>query len=137
MPVRPVFYVSDGTGITAETIGHSLLTQFGGLQFVTDRLPFVDTPDKARQTAAKIRQAALGYRAQVVQEAAGEAARFNQVYAQYKLAPAVTRERLYIETMERVLSKSNKVVIDSKGASAPIILPPDVFKPRAPTGAAQ
>ena len=87
--------------------------------------------------AARIRQGALGYRAQVVQEAAGEAARFNQVYAQYKLAPAVTRERLYIETMERVLSKSNKVVIDSKGASAPIILPPDVFKPRAPTGAAQ
>lgn len=55
--LRPVFYVSDGTGITAETIGHSLLTQFAGLHFVTDRLPFVDTPDKARYTAAKIRQA--------------------------------------------------------------------------------
>jgi membrane protease subunit HflK len=93
----------------------------------------------ANGEAAKIRQEALGYRSQVVQEAAGEAARFNQVYAQYKLAPAVTRERLYIETMERVLSNSNKVVIDSKGASAPIILPPDVFKPRAPaqTGAAR
>ena len=47
-PVRPVFYVSDGTGITAETIGHSLLTQFEGLRFSTDRLPFVDTLDKAR-----------------------------------------------------------------------------------------
>jgi len=70
-------------------------------------------------------------------EAAGEAARFNQVYAEYKLAPGVTRDRLYIETMERVLSKTNKVVIDSKGASAPIILPPDVFRPRAaPTPAA-
>ena len=49
--VRPVFYVSDGTGITAETIGHSLLTQFGGSRFRTDRLPFVDTPDKAREAA--------------------------------------------------------------------------------------
>jgi membrane protease subunit HflK len=91
------------------------------------------TVNIASGEAAKIRQAALGYRSQVVQEAAGEAARFNQVYAQYKLAPAVTRERLYIETMERVLARSNKVVIDSKGASAPVILPPDVFKPRTAT----
>ena len=51
---RPVFYVSDGTGITAETIGHSLLTQFGGVDFSTDRLPFVDTPEKARQAVAEI-----------------------------------------------------------------------------------
>ena len=43
----------------------------------------------------------------------------------------MTRDRLYIETMERVLTKTNKVSIDNKGASAPIILPPDVFRPRA------
>jgi hypothetical protein len=55
--VRPVFYVSDGTGITAETIGHSLLTQFTGTQFRTDRLPFVDTEDKAAEAAARIRAA--------------------------------------------------------------------------------
>ena len=55
--IRPVFYVSDGTGITAETIGHSLLTQFAGLRFVTDRLPFVDSPDKAREAAARVRAA--------------------------------------------------------------------------------
>ena len=54
---RPVFYVSDGTGITAETIGHSMLTQFSGIRFQTDRLPFVDTPDKARQVAERIRLA--------------------------------------------------------------------------------
>ena len=54
---RPVFYVSDGTGITAETIGHSMLTQFSGIRFQTDRLPFVDTPDKAREAAARIRLA--------------------------------------------------------------------------------
>ena len=55
--VRPVFYVSDGTGITAETIGHSLLTQFADTQFRTDRIPFVDTPEKAAEAAARIRAA--------------------------------------------------------------------------------
>ena len=56
--VRPVFYVSDGTGITAETIGHSLLTQFTDTRFVTDRIPFVDSIDRAREVAEKIRAAA-------------------------------------------------------------------------------
>ena len=53
---RPVFYVSDGTGITAETIGHSLLTQFTGTVFSTDRIPFVDTPEKAHEVAGRIRK---------------------------------------------------------------------------------
>ncbi|WP_165188605.1 FtsH protease activity modulator HflK [Caulobacter soli] len=91
--------------------------------------------NNARGEAAQIKQAALGYREQVVREAAGDADRFNQVYAQYKLAPAVTRERLYIETMQRVLEKSNKVIIDNKGASAPVILPPDAFRPKSATTA--
>lgn len=54
---RPIFYVSDGTGITAETIGHSLLTQFGGVRFAPERLPFVDSADKAREAADEIRRA--------------------------------------------------------------------------------
>jgi regulator of PEP synthase PpsR (kinase-PPPase family) len=54
---RPVFYVSDGTGITAETIGHSLLTQFSGLSFDTRRIAFVDNQDKAEAAAAEIRRA--------------------------------------------------------------------------------
>lgn len=54
---RPVFYVSDGTGITAETIGHSLLTQFAGTRFTTDRIPFVDNVEKARDAAEEIRRA--------------------------------------------------------------------------------
>lgn len=54
---RPVFYVSDGTGITAETIGQSLLTQFTDQDFEKDRLPFVDTTDKARAAAVEIRLA--------------------------------------------------------------------------------
>lgn len=84
----------------------------------------------ARGEAAKVIQAAIGYREQVVREAAGEAARFNQVYEQYRLAPGVTRERLYIETMQRVLANSNKVILDTKG-SGPVVLPPDVFRPKA------
>ncbi|MFT4196748.1 MAG: pyruvate, water dikinase regulatory protein [Pseudoxanthomonas sp.] len=59
--VRPVFYVSDGTGITVETIGHSLLTQFAGFAFITDRVPFVDEPDKALATAQRIRQAGIDH----------------------------------------------------------------------------
>ena len=57
--IRPVFYVSDGTGITAETIGHSLLTQFSGMQFLTDRLSFVDDPDKAREARDRIHAAGV------------------------------------------------------------------------------
>ncbi|MDO5506300.1 MAG: pyruvate, water dikinase regulatory protein [Pseudoxanthomonas suwonensis] len=52
---RPVYFVSDGTGITAETIGHALLTQFNGIDFRTDRLPFVDGPERAREVAGVIR----------------------------------------------------------------------------------
>jgi regulator of PEP synthase PpsR (kinase-PPPase family) len=52
---RPVFYVSDGTGITAETIGHSVLTQFDGIAFDTVRIPFVDDEEKAHGAAARIR----------------------------------------------------------------------------------
>lgn len=92
--------------------------------------------NNARGEAAQIKQAALGYREQVVREAAGDAARFNQVYEQYKLAPAVTRERLYIETMQRVLERSNKVIVDNKGANAPIILPSETFRPRTSVSSA-
>jgi membrane protease subunit HflK len=87
--------------------------------------------NEAKGDAARIVQAAQAYREQAVREANGEASRFDQIYAQYRSAPAVTRERLYLETMQRVLAKSNKVVVDSEGASAPIILPPDVFRPRS------
>ncbi len=89
----------------------------------------------AEGQAAALIQQAKGYQSKVVQEAQGEAARFNSVYAQYKLAPGVTRQRLYIETMQKVLAGSTKVIVDSKGASAPIILPPSAFQPK--TSAAQ
>ncbi len=93
--------------------------------------------NEAKGDAAKITQAAQAYREQAVREAMGEAARFNQIYTEYRRAPGVTRDRLYIETMQRILESSNKVIIDGKGASAPIILPPDVFRPKAQVAAPQ
>ena len=54
---RSVFYVSDGTGITAETLGHSLLTQFEGVRFKQARIPFVDTPEKAHAVIQRIEDA--------------------------------------------------------------------------------
>jgi membrane protease subunit HflK len=94
--------------------------------------------NEAKGDAARIIQSAQGYREQSVREALGEASRFNQIYGEYRRSPAVTRERLYIETMQRVLAKSNKVIVDGKGTTAPIILPPDVFRPRsAPAPVAQ
>ena len=59
--VRPVFYVSDGTGITAETIGHSLLTQFTLTRFVTERYSFVGTVERGRELAGTIRAAGEQY----------------------------------------------------------------------------
>jgi len=56
MTKRSVYYISDGTGITAETIGHSVLTQFGGVDFVTTRLPFVDSLEKAHEAAERVRR---------------------------------------------------------------------------------
>ena len=91
--------------------------------------------NEAKGDAARTTQSALAYKEQSVREALGDAARFNQILAEYKRAPGVTRERLYIETMQRVLARSNKVVVDSKGASAPIILPPDAFRPRTTAAA--
>ncbi len=84
--------------------------------------------NEAHGDAAKIVQAAQGYREQVVRYAQGQASAFDQLYPQYRRAPAITRERLYLEMMERVLGHSRKVIIDGKGATAPIILPPDLFK---------
>jgi modulator of FtsH protease HflK len=79
---------------------------------------------EARGQAARILQEAQAYREQTVAEAKGQASRFDQVYEQYRKAPDVTRERLYLETMERVLGGVNKVIIDpSKGPGVVPYLP--------------
>jgi membrane protease subunit HflK len=69
-------------------------------------------PD-ARGASAKITQDAEAYREQTVAEARGQAARFTKVYDEYKKAPAVTRQRIYLETMERVFGGTDKIILDS------------------------
>ena len=66
----------------------------------------------ARGAAAQILEEAEGYRAQVVNQAEGEASRFSAVLAEYAKAPEVTRKRLYLETMEMVLGRVDKVILD-------------------------
>jgi modulator of FtsH protease HflK len=68
---------------------------------------------EARGRAAKIVQDAEAYRAQTVADAKGQTSRFLQVYDQYKKAPDVTRQRMYLETMERILANTDKTIIDT------------------------
>ena len=72
---RTIFYISDGTGITAETIGHSVLTQFENVEFDTFRIPFVDNAEKAHAAVARIRnsQALTGTRPIVINTVVDEA----------------------------------------------------------------
>ena len=69
---------------------------------------------EARGEAERILQAAIAYREQAVAEATGQTARFLKVYDEYKKAPEVTRKRMYLETMERVLGGADKIIIDTK-----------------------
>lgn len=80
---------------------------------------------KARGQAARLREEANGYKARVIARAEGEAARFEQLLTEYERAPAITRERLYLEAMENVLSKTGKVLIDSKDNNSLMYLPLD------------
>src|SRR5215208_3176801 len=70
---------------------------------------------EARGRAAQITQAAEAYREQTVAEAKGQTSRFLQIYDEYKKAPAVTRQRLYLETMERLFGGTDKIILDSGG----------------------
>jgi membrane protease subunit HflK len=81
---------------------------------------------EARGDAERILQGARAYKEQTVAEATGQAARFHKVYEEYKKAPEVTRKRLYLETMERVLGGTDKIIIDSRaGQGVMPILPLD------------
>ena len=71
---------------------------------------------EARGEAERILQAAEGYKQQVVADATGQTSRFLKVYEEYKKAPEVTRRRMFLETMERVLGGTDKIIIDSKGS---------------------
>jgi membrane protease subunit HflK len=68
---------------------------------------------EAKGAASKILQDADAYKSQTVAEATGQASRFGKVYEEYKKAPQVTRQRIYLETMERVFGGTDKIILDS------------------------
>jgi membrane protease subunit HflK len=97
-----------------------------------------DILPKAQGSAQRELQDAQAYKAQVVALAEGDVARFNSVYSAYAQAPEVTRQRMYIETIEQIMQQSKKIILDAKGGSGGnmIYLPLDQLTGRAPRGAA-
>lgn len=80
---------------------------------------------EARGEAQRLLEEAEGYKQRVIAQARGEASRFNQLYAEYKAAPEVTRERIYLDTLESVMSNSTKVMVDVDGGNNMLYLPLD------------
>ncbi|MCW9030595.1 MAG: FtsH protease activity modulator HflK [Gammaproteobacteria bacterium] len=89
-----------------------------------------DIIPKARGQAARMEQEAAAYRDQIIAKANGETERFLKVLTQYKMAPIVTRERLYLDAMESVLGNSNKVMVDVKKGNNLMYLPLDRLQSR-------
>ena len=84
-----------------------------------------DVIPKAQGTASRLKEEADGYKARVIAQAEGDAQRFSQVLTEYQKAPAVTRDRMYIDTMQQVYSNVTKVFVDSRGNSNLLYLPLD------------
>ena len=90
-----------------------------GQAYASDVIP------RARGTAARLLEEAEGYRSRVVAQAEGDAQRFRSVLTEYQRAPGVTRDRLYLETMQQVYSNVSKVMVDSRSGSNLLYLPLD------------
>jgi len=90
-----------------------------GQAYASDVIP------KARGTAARLLEEAEGYKARVIAQAEGDAQRFRSVLTEYQRAPAVTRDRLYLETMQQVYSNVSKILVDSRAGSNLLYLPLD------------
>ncbi|HSA69132.1 MAG TPA: FtsH protease activity modulator HflK [Burkholderiales bacterium] len=82
-----------------------------------------DVIPRARGAAARLGEEAQGYRQRVIANAEGDASRFKQVLAEYAKAPAVTRERIYIETMQAILTSTSKIMMDYRGSGNLLYLP--------------
>ena len=95
-----------------------------------------DVIPKARGTAARLLQEAEGYRQRLVATAEGDASRFKQLNAEYARAPEVTRNRLYLETMQGVYANTSKVMLDAKGQGNLLYLPLDKLMQSAGAGVA-
>ncbi|MES2935028.1 MAG: FtsH protease activity modulator HflK [Pseudomonadota bacterium] len=84
-----------------------------------------DVIPKARGAAFRLMQESEAYRSRVTENALGDASRFKQVLAEYQKAPAVTRDRMYLDTMQQIFSNTSKVMLDAKGGNNLISLPLD------------
>ncbi|TPQ26422.1 FtsH protease activity modulator HflK [Methylomonas koyamae] len=82
-----------------------------------------DVVPKARGAASRIVQESEAYKERVIAQANGDVSRFSQLLTEYKKAPAVTKQRMYIEAMEQVLGKSNNVLVDVKSGGSIMYLP--------------
>jgi len=84
-----------------------------------------DVVPKARGIAARLTEEANGYRQSVISTAQGDASRFRQILTEYEKAPQVTRERMYLDTMQQILSATSKIVVDQKSGQNLLYLPID------------
>src|SRR6202048_2937920 len=108
---------------TLDSYGAGILVQQVQMQKVDPPAQVIDSfRDVQAGRAAQIIQIAEGYKQQAVAEAKGQSARFLKVYDEYKKAPDVTRQRIYLETMERILGGSDKLIYDA-GSSSPGVVP--------------
>lgn len=100
-----------------------------GQAYASDVIP------KARGTASRLMEEAEGYRARVVAQAEGDAQRFKSVLTEYQKAPVVTRDRMYLDTMQSVYSNVTKVMVDVRSGSNLLYLPLDrLLQPGAANG---
>ena len=96
-----------------------------------------DVIPKAKGTAARLIEEANGYSQRVVATSDGDASRFKQVLTEYSKAPEVTRQRMYIETMQQVMSNTSKIMVDSRSSGNLLYLPLDKLMQSAGAAAAQ
>ncbi len=86
---------------------------------------FNDVVPRARGLASRLQAEAEGYKLSVIANAEGEASRFTQILAEYQKAPQVTRQRLYLDTMQTVMNNTSKILVDQKGGNSLLYLPLD------------
>lgn len=95
-----------------------------------------DVIPRARGAASRLQQESEGYRARMIATAEGDASRFKQILAEYNKAPEVTRQRLYLETLQQVYANTSKVMVDAKGSGNLLYLPLDKLMQAAGTAGA-
>ncbi|MDR2690600.1 MAG: FtsH protease activity modulator HflK [Azoarcus sp.] len=117
--IQPPEQVQDAFNDATKASQDMVRQKSEGEAYANDIIP------RAEGTASRMREEAEAYRARVIASAEGEAARFEQVLTEFKRAPEVTRERLYLETMQYVFSRTSKLMIDAKGGGNLLFLPLD------------